>query len=424
MRKLHIYLSLLMALILSLGTCVTSYADSIWGKNANGIYVNSQGQAIERAIKKGIDVSYHQGEIDWEAVKQSDVEFVMLRCGVGEDLEVQDDKQWLRNATECERLGIPYGVYLYSFATNETNAASEARHAIRLLQGRKLSYPVYYDLEADSISGLTNAQYTKNAKVFCNALNKAGYETGIYANYSWFTTKLTDPWFDTQSKWIARYNTVCGYEKSYQMWQSTDQGIVPGIKGYVDINFLIEDVPSVTLTKVTSGGYNSHKLTWTSDGEADWYEIWCKAPGKTKYTKIAKVKGTVKSYTVKNRTTGKEYSYKIRVGKTINGKTYTSYSGVKKGKATLSKTTINSVKRNGKKVTLRWKKVSGASGYKIYYSKKKSSGYSLLKTVKKGSSTSVKITVAKGKRYYKIRAYRNVNGKAVYGGYSSVKSCK
>ncbi len=400
---------------------VESSAAGFWGKNASGIYVNNQGQAIERAVKKGIDVSYHQGVIDWEAVKQSDVEFVMLRCGVGEDLNVQDDKQWLRNATECERLGIPYGVYLYSFATNETNAASEARHAIRLLQGRTISYPVYYDLEATSIAGLSNEQYAKNAKVFCDALKGAGYETGVYANYSWFTTKLTDPWFDTQNRWIARYNTECGYEKSYQMWQSTSTGTVPGISGNVDIDFLIEDKPSVTLSKAVSGGYNSHKLTWTSNTTADWYEIWCKAPGKSKYTRVARVDGTVTSYTVKKRTTGKDYAYKIRVGKAINGKTYTAYSGVKKAKATLAKATLSTVKKSGKKVTLRWKKVAGANGYKIYYSKKKSSGYSLLKTVKKGSSTSAKITVGKGKCYYKIRAYRNVNGKAVYGGYSNIK---
>lgn len=398
-----------------------SSADGLWGKNAKGIYVNSQGQAIERAVKKGIDVSYHQGVINWEVVKQSDVEFVMLRCGVGEDMEVQDDKQWLRNATECERLEIPYGVYLYSFATNETKAASEARHAIRLLQGRKLSYPVYYDLESTSIAGLSKAQYAKNAKVFCDALKKAGYETGIYANYSWFKDKLTDPWFDTQKKWVARYNTNCDYEKSYQMWQSTNTGTVPGISGNVDIDFLIEDKPKVTFTKAASGGYNSHKLTWTSKTKADWYEIWCKAPGKTKYTKLATVKGTTKSYTVKNRTTGKDYYYKIRVGKNINGKTYTAYSSVKKVKATLAKVTLSTAKKSGKKVTLRWKKVTGASGYKIYYSKKKSSGYSLLKTVKKGSSTSATITVGSGKRYYKIRAYRNVNGKAVYGGYSNIK---
>lgn len=429
MKKRYIRWSLLLALFLSLGISKVSYADALWGKNADGIYVNSQGEAIERAVKKGIDVSHWQGEIDWDAVKESDVDFVIIRCGYGQDEKEQDDRYWIRNVTECERLGIPYGVYIYSYAKTEQMAQGEANHVLRLLkeQSCNLSYPVYLDFEDNSILGLTTTQYAKNAKAFCQVLEKAGYETGIYANKDWFEQRLTDSWFDTQNKWVAHYEPdsgQCGYEKTYKIWQCTQTGSVDGIQGNVCIDFLVEEAPSVTLAKVTSSSYNSHKLTWTSSENVDRYEIWCKGPGESKYTRIVKLAGDVGSYKVTKRTTGKNYYYKIRVYKTINGITYKTYSAVKKGKATLNKTTLSSVKRNNKKVTIRWKKVAGASGYKIYYSKKKGSGYKLLKTVKKGSTVSAKITVAKGKRYYKVRAYRNVNGTAVYGGYSAVKSCK
>ena len=97
--------------------------------------------------KKVIDVSYHNGTIDWEKVKAAGVDGAILRCGYGDNIASQDDKQWKRNADECTRLGIPFGAYLYSYAKSTAQAKSEAEHALRLIKGYKLSYPVYYDLE-------------------------------------------------------------------------------------------------------------------------------------------------------------------------------------------------------------------------------------------------------------------------------------
>lgn len=425
MKKLHIYLT---ALLLSISFLFFGTEAFAWSKNADGTYVNPQGQLIERAVAKGIDVSYAQGQIDWNRVKATDTEFVMIRCGSGVNLPENDDSRWLYNATECERLGIPYGVYHYSKAVNEAEAADEAAHVLRLLQGRTISYPIYYDLESASIAHLSGAQLAANAKVFCETLQAYGYQTGIYANLTWFQTKLTDPWFAKQTKWIARWNSYCGYSGSYRIWQSSSSGVVDGINGPVDINFMIEDVPAkVSFTKAVSASHDKHTLTWEPIPGVSGYEIYCKKPGSSKYTRAAKVAADVTSYTIGKRTTGKEYSYKIRAYKWINGKVeFGAYSNVKKVKAVPGTVNLQSVKRSSKtKVTLRWKKVSGASGYKIYYSKKKGSGYKILKTITKGSTTSVKVDVKKGKKYYyKIRAYKNVNKKPVYGKYSSVKSCK
>lgn len=379
-------------------------------------------------MAKGIDVSYAQGQIDWNKVKLTDIEFVMLRCGSGVNLPQNDDSRWQYNAAECERLGIPYGAYHYAKATNEMEARDEAQHALRLLQGRNLTYPVYYDLESASIAHLTPAQLAANAKIFCETLQAKGYQTGIYANYSWFNSKLTDPWFKKQTKWIARWNTYCGYTGSYRLWQCSASGTVNGINGPVDINFMIEDVPAkVNIKKAASASYNKHTLTWGEIPGVTGYEIWCKKPGSSKYTKADTVAGNVTSRSIGKRTTGKNYYYKIRAYKVINGKIYYGeYSSVKKVKAVPGQVTLRSVKRSSNtKVTIKWKKVSGASGYKIYYSRKKGSGYKLLKTVKKGSTTSVKINVKKGKRYYyKMKAYKTVSKNPVYGKYSSVKSCK
>ena len=186
---------------------------------------------------RGIDVSYAQGVIDWEKVKASGMDYAILRCGYGSDLTKQDDAQFARNAAECERLGIPYGVYLYSYAQTVADAKSEAAHVIRLLKGRKITYPVYYDLEDANTTGKQSSKVIGDiADAFCRAIMAAGYPVGIYANKSWFTTKLTDARFTAWPKWVAQYNATCTYAGDYEMWQYTSGGKVNGIAGNVDCN--------------------------------------------------------------------------------------------------------------------------------------------------------------------------------------------
>lgn len=221
-----------------------------WNK-VNGMFVNDLGNAIPGAVKKGIDVSQYQGTIDWERVKASGIDFAIIRCGYGMNQTDQDDNQWLRNVSECERLGIPYGVYLYSYANTVEKARSEADHVIRLIEDRKLSYPVYYDLE-DSLSKLSNSKLAQITETFTGRLKASGYSNvGIYANKSWFEKKLTDKIFQKYPRWIAQYNSLCTYSGSYVMWQCTNKGTVNGINGNVDINFLISSIPakSIKLSK-------------------------------------------------------------------------------------------------------------------------------------------------------------------------------
>ena len=113
---------------------------------------SSNGIATCSVTYNGFDVSYHQGTVDWDAVKNSGIDFVMIRCGIGSEYDgvgenKQDDAQWYRNVSECERLGIPYGVYLYSYAENTDMAASEARHTLSLLSGHNPTLPVFLDIE-------------------------------------------------------------------------------------------------------------------------------------------------------------------------------------------------------------------------------------------------------------------------------------
>ena len=191
-----------------------------------------------KAICKGIDVSYHNGTIDWKRVKQSEVEYAIIRCGYGTNDKSQDDKKWEENVKGCIDNNIPYGVYLYSYADTVEKASSEADHAIRLLQGKKLKYPVYYDLEQDKLHDKISKQTIADiAQTFCDKLSAKGYTVGIYANKDWFTNYLTDSRFNNWTKWVAQYNTVCNYKGKYDMWQCSSTGRVPGISGNVDLNY-------------------------------------------------------------------------------------------------------------------------------------------------------------------------------------------
>lgn len=195
---------------------------------------------------KVIDVSTHQGTIDWAKVKASGVDGAIIRCGYGSDIASQDDKQWKRNADECTRLGIPFGTYLYSYAKTTAQAKSEAEHVLRLVKGYNLSYPIYYDLE----EARTESGAIERAKVFGDIIEAAGYWCGVYANKSWWTNHLAG--LERFVKWVAQYNSVCTYSGSYDMWQYTSSGSIPGVNGNCDVNWCYRDYPFEIVGKGSS----------------------------------------------------------------------------------------------------------------------------------------------------------------------------
>ena len=118
---------------------------------------------------KGIDVSEHNGTINWKTVKASGVDYAIIRCGYGQNSKSQDDDQWINNVRGCINNGIPFGVYIYSYATNTTRAASEADHVLRCLKDAglnpsKVGYPIYFDMEDASTIG---SDYAAMATAFC-----------------------------------------------------------------------------------------------------------------------------------------------------------------------------------------------------------------------------------------------------------------
>lgn len=105
--------------------------------------------------KKAVDISYHNGIINFELLKNA-VDYVIIRCGYGQDMASQDDKQWNRNVGECERLGIPYGVYFYSYAKTKANIEGEINHCLRLLKGHTPTLPVFLTVKKKERNTLLN----------------------------------------------------------------------------------------------------------------------------------------------------------------------------------------------------------------------------------------------------------------------------
>lgn len=195
---------------------------------------------------KGIDVSHYQGNIDWAKVKPQ-IDFAIIRCGLGDDIKSQDDKQFERNYAECVRLGIPFAVYFFSYAVNKAKVQSEIAHIKRLLNGKKINAPVYIDVE--NTRGLdwrtiSNAELLGIMQEFNAQLAALGYKMGIYSSRSAFwNEKMTDKWYDGISKWVAEYgDKVNNFNRTYDIWQHTSKGRIDGISGNVDMNNMYNNI--------------------------------------------------------------------------------------------------------------------------------------------------------------------------------------
>jgi GH25 family lysozyme M1 (1,4-beta-N-acetylmuramidase) len=191
------------------------------------------------APKKVIDVSYAQGRIDWDKVK-GQIDGAILRCGYGDDTQDQDDNQWLRNVAECARLGIPYGVYLYSYAGNTSQVQSEINHALRLITGKEPVLGVFLDLEENSLGYLAKTA----AEMWCTQMNAKGYKAGIYCGAYYYKSYLQGMYEKLRALWwIAGYGNNSGVPEpgykpnpgfKYDAWQYTSKARIAGINTYVD----------------------------------------------------------------------------------------------------------------------------------------------------------------------------------------------
>ena len=199
----------------------------------------------------GIDVSTHNGFIDWGKVKaDKQVDFAILRCGFGREHPRQIDSRFERNYAECTRLGIPVGVYHYSYALSPEDAEKEAEFCLKLLKGKKLQMPVWYDIEEKSHVDRGNCDDI--AKAFCDKLEAAGYFVGVYTFDSFARTNLTDKTKVRYAMWIARIGSAPKFSP-YGIHQYSWTGKINGIKDDVDLNNCLRNYPAVIVKKHLNG---------------------------------------------------------------------------------------------------------------------------------------------------------------------------
>lgn len=199
----------------------------------------------ELASRLGVDVSDHQGTIDWECVADDGIDFAFIRLGNRGYTEghIYLDHQYYYNREKAAQAGLNVGVYFFSQARTEEEAREEAEFVLEHLGENELTYPVVYDLETMEDNGarandLSKKQVSKNAEAFSSIIEQAGYDVMIYGNKG-DIDRYEKNIVTAHDIWFAEYDvSIPSGQFDFVMWQYTDSGIVDGISGAVDMNIL------------------------------------------------------------------------------------------------------------------------------------------------------------------------------------------
>ena len=209
---------------------------------------------------RGIDISKHNGAVNWAQVKADGVQFAILRAGYGKEAS-QKDTQLEANYAGCKSNGVPVGVYWYSYATTPDEARKEAAVCLSVIKGKTFEYPVYFDIEEPSVLAKGKAACTAIAKTFLEAVEQAGYFVGIYSSKVHLENCITEELRARYAVWVAHYGVdKTTYHGQYGIWQKSSTGKVSGIRGNVDMNECYTDYPAVIRKK----GLNGFKAAQTA----------------------------------------------------------------------------------------------------------------------------------------------------------------
>lgn len=398
-----------------------------------GVKYTHQTRFDDRTIMHGIDVSKWQGEIDWAKVKADGIDYAFIQVGFrgygssGILSDATKDPYFDTNMQNAIAQGIKVGVYVFSQATTEAEAIEEAEYILDAIGNYKISMPLVMDFEyASTDTGLggrlysaklSKAKATKVCMAFCDEIASAGFTPMVYANKSMLedqinANELTKAGYRI---WLANYTEKTTYEGTFDFWQYSEKGSVKGIQGDVDMNFYYVQpddnfepdpysISTSIFSEVEDHLYTGQPIT----------------PAMTLVHNGVTLTPNV-DYTI-------TYSNNTKVGTatiTITG--IGKYCDVRKIHFDImpnAPASLKAKKRTKNYITLSWKKDSSISGYEIYRASSIVGTYKKIKTIKKKSTTTYKNTkLTAGKcYYYKIRSYKNVNGKTVYSEFTPVKS--
>ncbi|MBP3249945.1 MAG: glycoside hydrolase family 25 protein [Ruminococcus sp.] len=204
-------------------------------------------------MKKGIDVSRWQGDIDWKKVRAAGIEFAIIQAGYGRELSQKDEK-FEQNYGDCKAAGMPCGVYWYSYARTEAEAEQEAAVCLEIIRGRQLEYPVFFDVEEPAVLRLGKAQVSKVVRAFLRKVEAAGWFVGLYMSAYQLRDYIEDDVKQRYTVWVAHYGvSKPDYSGSYGIWQKSSTGSVDGISGNVDLDECYTDYPARIMAKGLNG---------------------------------------------------------------------------------------------------------------------------------------------------------------------------
>ena len=201
---------------------------------------------------KGIDVSVHNGDIDWGKVKADGIDFAILRAGYGR-LASQKDERFEQNYSGAKAAGIPIGAYWYSYAMSEDEARLEADVFLSVIKEKQFEFPVYYDVEEKKQFDLGKEKVSAIMRAFLERVETAGYFVGLYGSASSLTTHTADDIKSRYTIWLAHWVDKTNYSGAYGIWQHSEKGKVDGINGNVDLDICYKDFPTIIKGKGLNG---------------------------------------------------------------------------------------------------------------------------------------------------------------------------
>lgn len=203
-------------------------------------------------MRKVIDISEHNGKINFDLVKHSGITDVIIRIGwIGNKENHTLDKKFIENFNQAKQNGFNIGIYVYSYCTNVETLTSGMKWLLKNLNNQKLELPVFLDLEDEQIANISKEYLTSLAKYYCDYMQMNGYTAGIYANKNWFENHLTHDKLLNYKIWWAEYNGKENATNSLKidLWQYTSSGIIDGINGKVDVSKCISEIENNTREK-------------------------------------------------------------------------------------------------------------------------------------------------------------------------------
>lgn len=376
-----------------------------------------QDRFVSSGIQQGIDVSYHNGTLDWSTIKAAGVDFAILRAayrGYGTEGTLVRDAKFAEYMQGAMSQGIPVGAYIYSQAITTAEAVQEANYILNIVRGYSLDLPIVFDYEfagvktgrldsAWSSGKLNKSKMTDIALAFCDTIKNAGYDAMVYANKTFLSKNLDHEVIENAGYdvWLAHYTTNTNYTGDYKIWQYTSSGKIPGIANKVfDCNFMYSGTISMSL-KISNipnqiyQGYDVSPSVTVTNG------------------------GTV-------LTEGTDYTVSYQNNSGIGTATVNVFgAGIYDGYINLTKTfnivpdTVQNMqisKAGTNTVDLSWSPVSGADGYTVQILKN-GKWVSVGNFV--GTSAQISGLLPGSVNYVHIAAYASSNGKTYIGNYNT-----